>query len=128
MNAQALLEGVVVAYIQCALWSSTDDEGEPLDGLYEAWDLADEAERSMIEDCENFLDVVESSDIDWREGWSAEQMGHDFWLTRNGHGAGFWDRYYSGDLYEVGQKLTLVAKGFGSSDVYVGDDGKLYVS
>lgn len=25
-------------------------------------------------------------------GYSAERFGHDFWLTRCGHGAGFWDR------------------------------------
>lgn len=25
-------------------------------------------------------------------GYDAERFGHDFWLTRNGHGTGFWDR------------------------------------
>lgn len=25
-------------------------------------------------------------------GYSPERFGHDFWLTRCGHGAGFWDR------------------------------------
>ena len=27
-----------------------------------------------------------------------EQCGHDLWLTRQGHGVGFWDR--SGDFYD----------------------------
>ena len=105
---QALLDSVVSAYMVCALWSSVDDEGEPLDGLYETWDLADEATASMIEDCENFLDLLDDEGIDWRAGWHPEQLGHDFWLTRNGHGAGFWDRY-SGDgqqLTETGDQLT----------------------
>jgi hypothetical protein len=33
------------------------------------------------------------------------QAGHDFWLTRQGHGAGFWDRP---EIYgkENGEKLT----------------------
>jgi hypothetical protein len=129
MNAQATLEAVVIAYVQCALWASTDDEGEPLDGLYEAWDFADEAEASMIEDVENFLDLVEEKGIEWRIGWTAEQMGHDFWLTRNRHGAGFWDRYHGIDPRGiVGSELTELAHPFGTSDVYVGDDGKLYVS
>jgi hypothetical protein len=128
MSTETTLQAMVIAYMQCALWSSTDEDGEPLDGLYETWDLSDKAEASMIEDCENFLNAVEDSDVDWRSGWSAEQMGHDLWLTRNGHGAGFWDRYYGGDLYEVGQRLTLAAKAYGSSDVYVGDDGKLHVT
>jgi len=34
------------------------------------------------------------------------QAGHDFWLTRNGHGAGFWD----GDWPETGDALTEASK------------------
>lgn len=36
------------------------------------------------------------------EETSPEQLGHDFALTRNGHGAGFWDR----DLGQIGEDLT----------------------
>ena len=47
------------------------------------------------------------------------------WLTRNGHGAGFWD----GDWPEpVASRLTKSAKRFGSFDLYVGDDGKVHGS
>ena len=52
-----------------------------------------------------------------------EYAGHDFWLTRNGHGCGFWD----GDWEErVGEILTASAKSFGELSVYLGDDGKIY--
>tara|TARA_R110002012_G_scaffold295739_1_gene492457 strand:+ start:107 stop:430 length:324 start_codon:yes stop_codon:yes gene_type:complete len=34
-----------------------------------------------------------------------EQAGHDFWLTRNGHGSGFWDR---GTLYDSEGKTGLL--------------------
>jgi len=129
MNAQATLEAVVIAYVRCALWASTDDEGEPLDGFYESWDFADEAEASMIEDCQSFVDQLDELKLDWRASWTPEQLGHDLWLTRNGHGAGFWDRYYdNGEAEDMGHVLTQLAKAFGTSDVYVGDDGKLYVS
>jgi hypothetical protein len=58
-------------------------------------------------------------------GYDPSTAGHDFWLTRNGHGAGFWD----GDLpNEIGQALTTAAHAFGEQDLYVGDDGKVYVS
>jgi hypothetical protein len=50
------------------------------------------------------------------------QAGHDFWLTRNGHGAGFWDR----GLGDVGDRLTDAAHVYGSVDLYVGDDGLIY--
>lgn len=47
---------------------------------------------------------------------------HDFWLTRCGHGCGFWD----GDYGHIGDRLTEAAKKFGNVDLYVGDDGKIY--
>jgi hypothetical protein len=53
-----------------------------------------------------------------------EQAGHDFWLTRNLHGAGFWD----GDWPEVGDKLTAISEQFGELWAYLGDDGLIYLS
>jgi|SRR5215467_2931625 len=128
MITQGLLETVVVAYIEAALWSSTDENGEPLDGLYEPYDFADEANQSIHETVSDWLDLLEAEGIDWREFWSAEQLGHDFWLTRNRHGAGYWDRYSNGLGETIGRKLTELAHAYGESDVYVGDDGSLYVS
>lgn len=46
-----------------------------------------------------------------RDGYSAAQAGHDFWLTRNGHGAGFWDRKPLDG--ELGEALTRLAKDAG---------------
>lgn len=47
-----------------------------------------------------------------------EQFGHDYYLTREGHGAGFWDR----GLGELGQYLTNVSKWAGAADD-LSDDG-----
>ncbi len=53
----------------------------------------------------------------------AAMAGHDFWLTRCGHGAGFWD----GDWPEpAASVLTEASKEFGNVDLYVGDDGQIY--
>jgi hypothetical protein len=53
----------------------------------------------------------------------AAMAGHDFWLTRCGHGAGFWD----GDWPEPQATiLDEAAKRFGNVDLYVGDDGAIY--
>jgi hypothetical protein len=46
--------------------------------------------------------------------------GHDYWLTRNGHGTGFWDR----GLGEVGDKLTAICK-YQERHLFVNDSGKL---
>lgn len=106
-------------YVTAALWSSTD-AGEPLDANYGPEDFDTSARLSMARDCEAFMDAHAFSlaSID------AEQAGHDFWLTRNEHGAGFWDR----GLGELGDRLTDAAHAYGSQDIYVGDDGRLYVS
>jgi hypothetical protein len=41
----------------------------------------------------------------------ADSFGHDFYLTREGHGAGFWDR----GLGELGDYLTKIAKWSGAA-------------
>lgn len=37
---------------------------------------------------------------------TAKRAGHDFWLTSQGHGAGFWD----GDWKTYGEMLTKLSK------------------
>ena len=50
------------------------------------------------------------------ENWpSAELAGHDFALTRNGHGTGFWDR----GLGEMGDMLTEECKPYGEHRVII---------
>jgi hypothetical protein len=51
------------------------------------------------------------------------RLGMDIWLTRNGHGSGFFDHNYENEEF-----LTNAGKKIGSSDLYIGDDGKLYLS
>ena len=58
---------------------------------------------------------------------NAEQFGQDLWLTRNGHGVGFWDRpEIWGD--EAGQVFTAIADALGTSDAYMSDAGQLEVT
>jgi hypothetical protein len=96
----------VEAYIECALWSSTDESGESFEGL----ELSDETREKMQADCDAF---VEANTVDL-ENLDDAQSGHDFWLTRNGHGAGFWDR----GLGELGERLSKASKNFGEVYLY----------
>lgn len=112
----------VKQYLETALWSSHDnaDEsgGDPMDVNYGVDDIAPAALASAREDCEAF----------WRDHWQDMESdpgraGHDFWLTRNRHGAGFWD----GDWPEpAATRLTDAAHVYGWVDLYVGDDGLIY--
>ncbi len=115
------------AYIECALWSSTDGDDTPLDDNYSIDDLAPETLAKMQADCEQF--EKENAELltyenCLRGGYSTEDnAGHDFWLTRNGHGAGFWD----GDWKEpAATQLTDSAHAYGECNLYVGDDGLIY--
>ena len=57
--------------------------------------------------------------------YSAHQLaGHDFWLTRCGHGVGFWE--YDRWQTEAGEALTKLARAAGNVDIYLGDDGQIY--
>jgi hypothetical protein len=125
MFSPTLTDQVFDAYVECAIWSSTDDDGRPFDRNYSASDIAPESIDTMRAEVIDFLNGHE--DIIWTAlsgDMSEEQVGHDFWLTRNGHGAGFWDR----GLDELGDQLTAAAKAYSTSDLYVGDDGRLHVS
>ncbi len=112
------------AYIECALWSSTDDNDEPLDANYSIDDLAPETLAKMQADCESFESEWSEAIAEYREdtGEGATQIGHDFWLTRNRHGAGFWE-----SNSQWGQVLTTACHNyFGECNLYVGDDGLIY--
>lgn len=113
---------MVGAYIECALWSSTysteDSEDNNMDDGEH--DLAPETRAAMEADCTAFLAYCAATGVT-RDDWEDSQLGHDFWLTRNGHGTGFWDR----GLPE-GKALSDASKTFGSADLYIGDDGLIY--
>jgi hypothetical protein len=117
------------AYIEAALWSSNDESdergGQPLDANYTGADLAPKTLERIIADCAKFqsenADYLTEEYTSSRYGVLA-QAGHDFWLTRCGHGCGFWD----GDWEEPAAILTLASERFGNVDLYVGDDGLIY--
>jgi hypothetical protein len=113
-------------YIETALWSSTDesreDGGDPMDANYSLADLAPETVQAMAADCDRFRERAG----DWLDEHDDPTMAaHDFWLTRNGHGAGFWD----GDWPRYGDALTAMVgwrTDFAEVTLYVGDDGMIY--
>lgn len=118
------LDLFTLSYIEAMLWAELDDADEPLDKNHTAADIAPEALRSIVADCTKFQET-NAAHIACEGSLGERHAGHDFWLTRNGHGAGFWD----GDWpEEAGNAMSASAKAFGSSDVYVGDDGQLWVS
>ena len=118
------------AYLEAALWSSTDGNEVPLDRNYTIENIAINTRILMALDCIKFQAVNRAFlalaytlyKSDKCESWTVEeQAGHDFWLTRNGHGVGFWDR----GLGKIGDLLTDACGEMGSFDLFVGDSGMI---
>jgi len=111
-------------YIEAALWSSNDDNDNPMDNNYDINSLSNETFVKMITDCTVFqlankVELEQAYKLYKKDDWTAEaQAGHDFWLTRNGHGTGFWDR----DLGEIGDKLTKISEKHGNFDIFIDDN------
>ena len=116
----AALSSFERGYIETAMWLLTDDDGHSLDylGLH---DVGAGALASMHEDCENFHKLCEEVGLDLRDNYSG---GHDFYLTRNRHGAGFWE----GPWGESGPFLADLAHTFGKTSWYLGDDNMIHVA
>lgn len=112
------LDEFTQGYITAMFWT---DEAE-LEGGSVA-ELAPEALQSLVDDCQAFQ-TCNAVDLEaYQEaGRDLEHAGHDFWLTRNGHGTGFWDR----GMDELGVRLSLAARPFGEVYAYRGDDGLIY--
>ncbi len=129
-NFKDFLEG----YLETAIWAEESnleeelklawDEGIETEGVRDAREFHNghfckDAIRKATKDCKDFLreaeDILENEPEDDPSTW-----GHDFWLTRNGHGAGFWD----GD-YEKGKELTEIAKGYGEVNLTITNDGEI---
>ncbi len=73
-------------YLMCAAWADGPEETRA------RWPIAEIQTAEKV--CAVFLEYCGAELINAAiaAGFSAERMGHDFWLTRCGHGAGFWDR------------------------------------
>ena len=117
-------DNALLEYIETALWSSPDtseSEEEYLDGKYSIDDIDKDTLESLAKELKEFINKYYSlvSKEDKDKGIS--EFVHNFWLTRNGHGAGFWD----GD-YKNGEALSSAAEKYGPLYLYVGDDGKIY--
>jgi len=143
-SPELTLATVTNSYLETAVWSSNDWDDmrngnpAPLDENHTWHDFTSEAYAAAEADCKRFLELLEAAncmpDPDGRV-WSLyefaediqcdSRIGHDFWLTRNGHGAGFWD----GDYGDYGDFICEVMEDefgkYAELNICVNPDGKL---
>lgn len=140
-------------YIECALWCGVmaykHDEDCPCDqdgtaedctcdaelvsstdagcDAFDDSDLSDDARKQLTDDAHEFY-AASAADLA-ASTLTMERAGHDFWLTRNRHGAGFWDEGYRGskEATDALQRLTGASHAYGSMDLLLDDNGKIGV-
>jgi len=114
--ASPIVMSILINYLEAALWTEEDEIGN--DTNIEA-DVSNDSKIDAYTDVKKFM----SQAGDLIDDLDPEQVGHDLWLTRNGHGTGFWDR----DLGEVGEKLSNIASNMGEKHLFWGEDGKIHI-
>ena len=94
MISEKQLSEFIDGYVAALLWSSMvyPEDGEPENA--DKFELSTAGRDKCEADCRAFCEknaalVCEAIEI---PDYDASQAGHDFALTRNGHGAGYWDR------------------------------------
>ncbi len=130
----ARMDPFTTAYFEAALWSTNDNSGnshgDSLDVNYSINDIDEATTAKMIADCADFQkrfgDLIDEDDsADIQKFGARELAGYDFWMTRNGHGVGFWE---DSDWPKHGEELDAGAKEYGEFYLEVGDDGEIYGS
>jgi hypothetical protein len=113
-----IIDNFVQSYLGTAEWVTVD-------GTTRGFTKA--AKKIAENECTDFIKMVfenftkdEAIDILTYQGNDVSSLaGHDFFLTRNGHGAGFWDKDIYNKLAPNGcEKLTELAKMCGTADVF----------
>ena len=111
------------SYLETCLWSSTEgDNGEiPMDRDHNIMDFQYMTARQAGVDIDYFLLICEHRDYSFG-GLDDSLIGHNFWLTRAGHGAGFWDCGIAD-----GDRISRVCLSMPMESCHTGDDGKVYI-
>jgi len=93
-------------YIDTALWAGNCTD----------YGLDEESEREAIIDCLAFYSRV----CCYLTEGNRTQAAHDFYLSRNGLGSGFWDRApsYTYSIGNYADKFQAIAESFGTTDYY----------
>ena len=127
----------LIALAETVLFSECDNHSVPLDANYTIESFDEESLNKLYVEYQQFISVVEEKiTAAVGENWDCiddfydlaqpaiNQTEYDYILTRNHHGAGFWDGDWSS---EVSQILTDAAQSQSEFTAYVDDYGRIYL-
>lgn len=112
-------ETFLQGYWEAVDFTAYDSEGTPIDP-----DSRNELPAETVADMEETAtDFLQAQWVWLHSCDDLSRAGSDFHLTRNGHGAGFWDGHWE----KLGTRLTEASKAYGSCEVHSFSDGELEV-
>lgn len=121
------LDDFTQGYLEAAFFTSTghmEDEDLEHASLAEMhWETIEQAKADCADFQTSFANLLDQAYASETANYDEARAGHDFWYTRNGHGVGFWDR----NLGDLGDKLSEMARPYGETNLYRGDDGLIYI-
>jgi hypothetical protein len=119
------IQAMTTAYIEAIYFTDTGDHDQPPPDA----ELTPNCLMQAHMACRDFLAAIGGccgyDAVDGADNLDPAQLGHDLWLTRNGHGAGFWDRPAGTYSPENAALFTRLARAMGSHDAEFAsaDDG-----
>ena len=121
------LDSFTLGYIQALFFYAPDnDDSTQIGEGVSFYELPLATKKTITEECAEFQKMNKKPlaiAFETCETYTPGQAGIDFLLTRNNHGAGYWDRH----LGEIGITLADACDTWGQTDLYEGDDGLLYL-
>jgi hypothetical protein len=123
MTTREQTDTFIKSYIEAMLWANVCWETETGDApAGQEARLTRQQESDLAKDARDFLAKNETDIASLRDFTSDPygQSGHDFALTRNHHGAGFWDRGYGA----VGKRLTRASEAYGEANIFASIDDR----
>ncbi len=109
------IDRIIHYYFQTALW--TEDHTIKNISIF-----SDESIKQTKSEIKWFVDILTKEGI---TDIPNDSIGHDLWLTRNHHGAGFRDRGFDDNVEDLLVKLSFI---LGEVYIYIGDDDKIHMT
>ena len=112
------IDEILNSYIETAIWAEESNENDLKGKTIN--DFNEESVANSKIEIYNFIKKAQQEAPDELSTYDSKALGHNLWLSRNGHGAGFFD--------DNNDKLQNLARSIKPVDIYLGNDGKVYIS
>jgi hypothetical protein len=113
---QEEIQEMADAYIEAALFTADEEIIPSKPGEFDPGPYLPRISKDMKKEAIAVCSAFYSANTADLANYPALSAGIDLWLTRNGHGCGFWEADHCAK--EEGERLTASARKLGSRDVW----------